>query len=99
MGRSGRYGVRLGPTLRAVVLFKERDITVGSRGHRFEVVICDHVLQYYAEADQIAFLDRMTRAVQPGGFLYVSTPSIVIVELIPQKYGFQALARHFYRRV
>lgn len=90
--------VRVGPLLRQVVLFKQHDIRVGSRRHLFELVVCDHVLQYFSDAIQREFLDAMTRSIGPGGFLYASTPSHAIAESITQSYPFEAVSRHFYRR-
>ncbi len=85
------------PELRSVTVFKQRDIAHGSRRHRFELVICDHVLQYFTAARQLEYVASLVRACQPGGFLYVSTPLHRVSEAIVHHYQMEKLGRHFYR--
>ena len=89
--------ITMGKELRQVVHFVERDIRVGSRKHRFELVVCDHVLQYFSESDQRIFVDSLCRAVQPEGFLFVSTPSSSVLSYVEKRHRFSYCKRHLYR--
>jgi len=90
--------VRMGPELRKVVVFKERSIEDGSRRHEFELVVCDHVLQYYGAEEQFRMLESLTRAVRSGCWMFVSTPTISVREAIPRRFGLEEVERHFYRK-
>jgi len=96
--REDRY-VSAGALLRSIVSFQKRDIAAGSRRHRFEFVICDHVLQYFDTSTQWIFLESMASALQPGGFLYASTPSHVVQHEIPEHLNVKELERHLYQRL
>lgn len=96
--RVDQHQIAMGPELRGVVVFKQRDIRVGSRRHVFELVVCDHVLQYFEKEVQREFLDSLARAVTPGGFLYVSSPNRDVLDALGTRYGFEQRARSFYRR-
>lgn len=89
--------VRMGDELRRTVVFRQRDIRQGSRRHRFEFVVCDHVFQYFDEEVQREFLDSLVRALQPGGFLYLSTPSHVIQDMATEQHKLLRTARNLYR--
>ncbi len=89
--------VRVKPEVRGTTVFKQRDIGLGSRRHRFEVVVCDHVLQYFPETEQYRLVGAITKALAPGGYLYVSTPSPAVVEAIPKRFGLEKRAHHTYR--
>jgi chemotaxis methyl-accepting protein methylase len=93
-----KHRVRMGPALRRAARFRQRDILEGSRKHRFEVIICDHVLQYFEEAMQWRFLDSMVRALQPEGFLFVSSPLRKVLNAIPARYNLTEHDRHFFRK-
>lgn len=90
--------VRIGPVLRRAAVFKLRDIELGSRRHRFEVVVCDHVLQYFTEAQQYPLLQALSRALAPGGYLYVSTPSTDVARAIPKRFALESRGRHIYQK-
>lgn len=96
--RIGAHNVRMGRRLKEVVYFKQRDIGAGSRRHRFDLVICDHVLQYFSPEIQLEMLHSLATAVYPSAFLYVSSPSSIIPEELTAKLGFTCLARSFYRK-
>ena len=90
--------LRMGPELRSATVFKQRDIREGSRRHRFDFVVCDHVLLYFSEAEQAPFVESLAEAVAPGGFLYLSTPSHGATVPLTQRFGFRQLDRSFYRK-
>lgn len=90
--------VRMGTQLRRATVFKQRDIREGSRRHRFDLVICDHVLLYFSEQEQAPFIERLAEAVAPGGFLYLSTPSHVAAGALTRRFGFKQRDRAFYVR-
>ena len=101
-----RYGerldprtIRIGPELRSRCSFSQRDIRQGSRRHRFELVVCDHVLQYFTPEVQLDFLQGLRTGVRPGGFLFVSSPSRRIQEALVAEGEYERLERSFYRRV
>ena len=90
--------IRVGDALRRVSIFKHRDIREGSRRHRFELVICDHVLQYFPPEIQRVYIASLVRALQPQGYLYVSTASPMVAQAIPQEFGVTRFAKNWYRR-
>jgi chemotaxis protein methyltransferase CheR len=90
--------VRVTPELRSTISFKQRDIQQGSRKHLFELAICDHVMQYFDDGIQLEMLAPLVKAIQPGGFAYISSPSNIIRATITAEYGFECLARSFYRK-
>ncbi len=89
--------VRMKPEVRKMVFFRKRDIRAGTR-HPFEIVICDHVLQYFTVDVQLELINSLARAVRPGGFFYVSTPSGEVLEILERQHPFKRLARNLYRR-
>jgi chemotaxis methyl-accepting protein methylase len=95
----GRHQLRMNDDVRAVVRFMRKDILEGSRRHRFELVVCDHVLQYYEDKDQRLYLERLVQAVDADSWLYVSTPLTAVRDAITRQYPFRALARNLYQRV
>jgi chemotaxis protein methyltransferase CheR len=93
------HNLLMGPQLKEVITFKQRDITTGSRRHRFDLVICDHVLQYFSPKIQLKMLHSLATAVRPGAFLYVSSPSSsIIAEELAEKLDFTCLASKFYQK-
>jgi chemotaxis methyl-accepting protein methylase len=91
--------VRIRPELRSRVSFAQRDIREGSRRHLFELVVCDHVLQYFSPEVQLDFLRGLRTGVRPGGYLYVSSPSTGIDHTLLASGEYEKLARCFFRRV
>lgn len=87
----------VGRELQSVTLFKQRDIALGSRSHRFELVVCDHVFQYFTETRQYQYLERLVSACQPHGFLYVSTPLNQVSAELTERYPVRRFAKHFYQ--
>ncbi len=96
--RADARTIRIGTELRSLVSFCHRDIREGSRQHRFELVVCDHVLQYFTPELQLEFLKGLRTGVQPGGFLFVSSPSTGIQQALLAGGEYEMLARSFYRR-
>lgn len=90
--------VRIGPELRSRVSFGQRDIREGSRHHLFELVVCDHVLQYFTPEIQLDFLQGLRSGVRPGGFIYVSSPTTRIRDTLLTSGEYKMLARNFYAR-
>ncbi len=93
----GNGSAVIGKELRAVTVFKQRDIALGSRSHKFELVVCDHVFQYFTETRQYEYLERLMAACQPHGFIYVSTPLNQVITEITNRYPVNKFAKHFYR--
>lgn len=96
--RIDTHNIQTCQRLKEVVYFKQRDINAGSRRHRFDLVICDHVLQYFSPEIQLEMLHSLATAVYPSAFLYVSSPSSIIAEELTARLGFTRLARSFYRK-
>lgn len=92
------HAIRIGPELRSRVSFSQRDIREGSRKHLFELVVCDHVLQYFTPEIQLEFLQGLTTGVRPGGFIYVSSPSALIRDTLLASGEYEMLSRSFYSR-
>lgn len=95
--REGNRQVRMGRALREVVRFRHRDIVSGSKGHLFDVIVCDHVLQYFSPSDQEQMTAALVRAAAPDAFLYISTPTRAIAEFITGRLGCRMFGRHLYR--
>ncbi len=89
--------VLVGPRLRKHVVFIQRDIREGSRQHKFDLIICDHVMQYFSADIQTEMLAPLVRAHMPGSFAYISSPSPIIREQMERTYHYQTLNRHLYR--
>ncbi|HBF34836.1 TPA: hypothetical protein DDW35_09770 [Candidatus Sumerlaeota bacterium] len=70
----------------------------GSRQPLFDLVICDHVLQYFTVDIQMGFLKGLLSGVKPDGFLYVSSPSKEIETTLRNSGNYEVLAKHFYHR-
>jgi chemotaxis methyl-accepting protein methylase/chemotaxis receptor (MCP) glutamine deamidase CheD len=96
--RIDAHTIRIGPELRSRVSFNQRDIRQGSHRHRFELVVCDHVLQYFTPEMQIEFLQGLRTGVGAGGFLFVSSPSNRIKEALLADGEYEMLGRNFFRR-
>jgi chemotaxis methyl-accepting protein methylase/chemotaxis receptor (MCP) glutamine deamidase CheD len=97
MVRSDANQVEAGDRLRRHVVFIQRDIREGSRQHKFDLLICDHVMQYFSAEIQTEMLAPLVRALLPGRFAYISSPSPVIREQMERVHGYRTLGRHLYR--
>ncbi len=71
---SGPGGFAVVPQIRDAVRFSAinllDDIAVRSLG-RFDAIVCRNVLIYFHEAQIVKVLDRLTRALEPGGLIAV----------------------------
>lgn len=94
----GSQTVEIDPALKALVSFRQRDIREGSRNHRFEFVVCDHVLQYFDPILQVEFLKGLLTGLASEGFLYVSSPSPVVARRLEEMGDYRMMARHFYQK-
>jgi chemotaxis methyl-accepting protein methylase/chemotaxis receptor (MCP) glutamine deamidase CheD len=97
MERPDTNQVLAGSRLRKHVVFVQRDIREGSRQHKFDLVICDHVMQYFSADIQTEMLAPLVRALLPGGFAYISSPSPIVREQIERTYNYRTLGRHLYK--
>jgi len=89
--------VAMAPSVRAVTRFVRRDIAEGSRRMRFDLVICDHVLQYFTPSRQIDLLGSLVAALLPGAFLYASSPHRDVRTVLVERWGLVETAHHLYR--
>lgn len=94
-----KVSVSMGAMLRKATFFKKRDIAVGSRRHLFELVVCDHVLQYFSFDIQMTMVEKLVAAMQPGAFLYASTPTRATRQELLSKYGLTKVGFNLYRRM
>jgi len=97
MERPDTNQVLVGPRLRRHVVFVQRDIREGSRQHKFDLIVCDHVMQYFSADIQTEMLEPLVRALLPDRFAYVSSPSTIIREQMERTYGCRTVGRHLYR--
>ncbi len=91
--------LQVGPELQRVATFIQRDIREGSRNHRFDLIICDHVMQYFPPEVQLEMLTPLVSAMVRGGYAYISSPSNVIREEVQRLDGFEVLGPCFYQRM
>ncbi|MBF0103294.1 MAG: hypothetical protein HQK77_20530, partial [Desulfobacterales bacterium] len=84
--------VRIKPSLKFMVTFRQHDIFKGSRGHRFELVVCDHVFQYFSEENQRNLLPPLLNAVNSEGIAFISSPSHHIRNTIISEFEFTKIA-------
>lgn len=89
--------VRMKNNLRSRVSFKQRDIRLGSRKPLFDMVICDHVFQYFDLNIQMEFLQGLMRGVKSRGYLYLSSPSSIPGKILVEHGGYRMISRHFYQ--
>ncbi len=82
--------------VRAVCAFRQRDIQAGSR-HKFEVVVCDHVLQYFAPDIQAEMIEGLVTGFQSRTFAYIASPTPSVADLLQNRYKLKQLGRNFYR--
>lgn len=90
--------VSMGKMLRRATFFKERDIAIGSRKHKFELVVCDHVLQYFSADIQMQMVSKLIEAIQANGFIYVSTPTRTVRQAIVNEFGLLKIGFNLYRK-
>ena len=89
----------MGPMLRKATFFKQRDIAIGSRNHRFELIVCDHVLQYFSAEVQMTMVEKLVQAMQPNGFIYASTPTRATRQAIVTQFGLTKIGFNLYRKL
>lgn len=67
--------LELDPSMRASVSFEERNLTVEDplfwRANYFDVVFCRNVTMYFPPAVMRIVIQRITRSLVPGGFLFL----------------------------
>jgi chemotaxis protein methyltransferase CheR len=71
--RDGRERI-LSPQIRGAVQFAEANLMDGREPWAtgtWDVIFCRNVLMYFAEARALDVLDRFTKALAPGGFLFL----------------------------
>lgn len=96
--RLDRNTICMNPELTHRTTFMHRDLCQGSKNHKFEIIICDHVMQYFSAELQLEMLPSLTNALQPGGFAYISSPLPVLATELLDKQGYERVARHLYRK-
>ncbi|WP_439630306.1 CheR family methyltransferase [Gemmata sp.] len=87
-GRPGA-GFRVAPGVRAAVRFERGDLLGGDVPAARDVVFCQNVLIYYRPDRRAEILGRLTRALAPGGYLFlgaaeavgVPTPGLDLIRL------------------
>ena len=89
--------VSMGKQLRSAALFRHRDLGHGSRKHKFDLVVCDHVFQYFTEERQLEYLKALISGCTPGGFLFLSTPLMRVSDAVMHQHPFHRLNRNFYQ--
>ena len=87
-----------GSKLKDITVFKKRDIEHGSRKHKFELVVCDHVLQYYSAEEQMKLVHSLANAVVKDGYMYISSPINNVLDQISRRLSFKRLGRCFFQR-
>jgi chemotaxis methyl-accepting protein methylase/chemotaxis receptor (MCP) glutamine deamidase CheD len=89
--------VIVGPEMRRIATFRQRDIRTGSRLHKFELIVCDHVFQYFEPKEQCELVVPLVRAMQPKGYLYLSSPWQGMQSFLTDEFGLEKIDRGFYR--
>lgn len=72
-------GAQVKPEIRARVRFREFNLldSYGGLG-RFDAIFCRNVLIYFSQGSKVAILERMQKALRPGGFLVLGASESVI---------------------
>jgi len=74
--RLERFFVQEGPVwrirdeIRRRIEFRQMNLQAGAVTHRFEIVFCRNVLIYFSPETKRRILERIARAMQPGGYLF-----------------------------
>ena len=90
---------KVGEQLKKIIFFKKHDLGVKvKKGFLFELVICDHVFQYYPDDAQLYFLKNLLEAVREGCFIYISTPSTNVRWEIYHNYPFERVNKNLYKK-
>lgn len=63
--------VTFGPTIRRFLSFHPHDIKKPARKHRFNVIICANVFQYYKDDARLHFLRNFASVLESPGYLFV----------------------------
>jgi chemotaxis protein methyltransferase CheR len=70
---------QIAPALRNMVQFRELNLLGDFTGlGAFDVVLCRNVLIYFDQATKAAILDRISRVMQPDGFLFLGGAETVL---------------------
>ncbi len=74
-----RRRLHIDPALRGKVRLGVFDIRKRPRRHRFDYIVCNHVLQYYDARGQLAIIANLRAVARPDGWLYLEglTPGTV----------------------
>lgn len=70
-GRLEGAELTLSDSIRRFVSFRDFDLRQRPRRHRFRMVVCANVFQYYEETAREHFLGNLTAALEQPGYLYV----------------------------
>ena len=97
-----RYGsmegdnLTIGPEIKRFIRFRPHDIKQPPRKHRFNVIICANVFQYYKDDAREHFLRNFISALESPGYIFVGTVKHDMAErlnLVPMhNYGFMRRA-------
>jgi chemotaxis protein methyltransferase CheR len=93
LNKDGDECVEVQPQLRQRVRFREINLTKGYELlGRFDVIFCRNVLIYFSNTQKVDIINRMARALNPGGYLFLgSTESLAahtdLFEMVSQSGG------------
>lgn len=90
-----KFNVTMGDEIRRHVAFGLFDLRQRPRSHTFDLIVCNHVLQYYDREGQRQIVEHFLSVLRPRGILFLEglmsdLGSVLSLERLPQ-------TRHTYR--
>ena len=89
-------GYLLDEKIKKTVVFQKHNLLSDSFPKNVDLIVCRNVLIYFTDEAKHALYEKFSRALAPGGILFVGSTEQVFT---PQKYGFETADTFFYRKV
>jgi chemotaxis protein methyltransferase CheR len=89
-------GYLLDKKIKKTVVFQKHNLLSDSFPKNVDLIVCRNVLIYFTDEAKHALYEKFSRALAPGGILFVGSTEQVFT---PQKYGFETADTFFYRKV
>jgi len=78
------------------IQFREQDLLKDGFDGGFDLIVCRNVVIYFTTASKDLLYEKFSRALRPGGVLFVGGTEIIAT---PAKFGLQGAGVSFYKKV
>ncbi|WP_257348057.1 CheR family methyltransferase [Pseudalkalibacillus decolorationis] len=89
-------GYKVENCLKEKITFEKHNLLADSYKNTFDLIICRNVLIYFTEEAKIHLYKKFSKALRPGGILYVGSTEQIFN---PKQYGFQSVSTFFYEKM